>query len=96
MAKGDRGHRGVTGAKPRTVPRNHRLFTELRNSPLTCVVISRDNDYRPIEKDPADAWDMLDRDPKAKLLDLGDGTYKVERRPWPMHYELTTIGDDQP
>ena len=82
--------------KPRVIPRSNRRFTEIRNTPLTCVVISSDNGNRPVAKDPADAWDMLDRDPKAKLLDLGGGTYRVERRPWPIWYELAAAGTSQP
>lgn len=74
--------------KPRTIPRSHRKFAEIRSMPLTCVVISRDNDNRPVPRDPADAFDLLDSDPKAKLLDLGDGSYRVDRRPWPLWYEL--------
>ena len=91
MARGDRGPGGVTGTapttgpdpKPRVVPRNHRRFEEIRHSRLTCVVVSRDSGYRHIPREPAEAFEFLDRDPKAKLLDLGDGRYRIERRPWP-------------
>lgn len=70
--------------KPRVIPRNRREFAEVRERALTCVVVSRDNDYREVERPVEFAWSWLDEDPKVRLLDLGDGTLKVERRPRPM------------
>lgn len=76
-------------AKIRTVPRGQKEFAKLREAGLRCVVVQQENDWREVEQPVERAWALLDRDPKAKLLDLGDGTYKVERRPWPLWYLLT-------
>ncbi len=77
--------------KPRVIPRNRKEFAEVRGRALTCVVVSRDSDYREIPREPASAWSWLNEDPKARLLDLGDGTYKIERRPRPMWYLLRPV-----
>ncbi|ONH62313.1 hypothetical protein CcI49_02745 [Frankia sp. CcI49] len=80
------------GQKPRVIPRNRLEFSEIKafalSGAMTCVVQSRDSDYREIPRTPESAWSWLDEDPKARLLDLGDGVYKIERLPRPMWYLL--------
>ncbi len=78
-------------AKPRVIPRNRKEFAEIRGRAFTCVIVSRDNDWREVPRDPEFAWNLLDQDPKAKLLNLGDGTYKVDRRPRPLWYLLRPV-----
>lgn len=78
-------------ANGRTIPRGRGEFAEVREAELRCVVVSGDNDYREVERPVERAWELLDGDPKARLLDLGDGTYMVVRRPWPLWYVLTRV-----
>lgn len=81
-------------AVSRIIPRNRKEFAKVQSMTFQCFVVSRDNNYRPVERPASQAWELLDGDPKARLLDLGGGKYKVERRPRPMWYELTrTAGD---
>lgn len=77
--------------KPRVIARNRKEFTEIRGRELACVVVSRDNDWREVPRSPESAWSLLDEDPKAKLLDLGGGAYKIERSPRPLWYLLWSV-----
>ncbi|MEX5635770.1 hypothetical protein [Parafrankia sp. FMc2] len=96
----------MTTTKPRVIARNRKEFAEVRDRELACVVVSQDNDWREVPRSPESAWSLLDGDPKARLLDLGGGAYKVERRPQPLWYLLWLVpaeadspcdhGDPQP
>jgi len=74
--------------RPVVIRRNSKRFAEVRAMPLDGVVVSRDNDWREVPRETAFAWALLDEDKRAQLLDLGDGTFKVERRPRPMWFLL--------
>jgi hypothetical protein len=77
--------------RPQIIRRNTKRFAEVRQLDLACVVISRDNDFREVPRDPESAWKLLDEDRRAQLLDLGNGTFKVERRPRPMWFLLRPV-----